>query len=564
MTVLRLQTILTLLLLQFAARSVARGGSSADSLFHLAELQFGQGAYSEALNLHMQALRGYEKSGDRYSETNSLLAVGKMHYYLQQRRTAFSWFATGLQRARHWRIDSVQIKALMNLGAICTEYNQPDSALLFFERATILLRSPSHRLSAKRKAWLLTNLYCTMSETWYKFKGNKRMAYRCVDEAERASRISNEYLALASTLIKRGQYNMLDGDCRTAEKLFRQALVLNRKAHATEEILYAMVLIADANSRCGKARAAFLLMRERQGIRDSIFKASTADNAARYAILYETERKDKANKLLAKEAQLSRLRLENEVKTRKIVLIASGCGLLLVLAGFLTAYHRYRRKKDAEMSRQLAAEQLLRFRAVIEGEERERVRVAREMHDGIGYLLSAARLNLSVVTPGTDDETVAVGNSMSLLDDAVQEVRTISHNLMPASLTELGLVPALRELCRKITEAGGVRATLESAGTPRGMDRTSEIALYRVVQEVVGNMLRHAQATAIQIYFCWEADRISLTLSDNGVGFDTRLVTRSSGIGWKNVYSRVAMLHGTVSVESASGMGSTICIQIPL
>lgn len=215
-----------------------------------------------------------------------------------------------------------------------------------------------------------------------------------------------------------------------------------------------------------------------------------------------------------------------------------------------------------ELQRLLSSEQsraLQRTFALIEGEERERIRLARDVHDGIGQTLTALRFNLARVA---DEEMRS--ELFDLLDDAIAEVRSIAYNLMPGVLLDFGLEAALEQLCAKMSDASHVRIQREIATLPVRMDAAREIALYRIAQEALTNALRYAEADVMKLVVCLYAENTALRLEihDNGKGFDSAASARGNGLS--NMRERAALFGGNVQVVSALGSGTRVVVEMPL
>lgn len=234
----------------------------------------------------------------------------------------------------------------------------------------------------------------------------------------------------------------------------------------------------------------------------------------------------------------------------------------LIVFSFSLAY-RFKLLKD-EGERLLIEKtelQVSRFKAVIEATENERKRIAQDLHDGLGQLLSTAKLNISSLDDSiAEDDRRQYNHAMDLIDEACQEVRSISHNMMPSTLIRMGLLPALKELADKANIPGQVSVKLVNHGLTGRLDESREIAIYRVIQEVVGNSLKFAEATQLTIEIKKNEDQLEVKITDNGKGFDTATINQSTGIGWRNIYSRVSMLNGQVKITSAAGKGT--CVEV--
>ncbi|HRH61478.1 MAG TPA: sensor histidine kinase, partial [Chitinophagaceae bacterium] len=223
-------------------------------------------------------------------------------------------------------------------------------------------------------------------------------------------------------------------------------------------------------------------------------------------------------------------------------------------------------KKEKEMQSAIMLQQELAAKAVLDAEEKERKRIASDLHDGVGQLMSAARMNLSAIKNQIQFEKDEHKNNfnkiVSLIDDSCNEVRTVSHNLMPNVLLKAGLAAAVREFLDKIDNRV-LQINFSSEGINKTTDANTETVLYRVIQECVNNVIKHAGATHLDISIIKDADGISATIEDNGRGFSTSDKNKSDGIGLKNIQSRIAFLKGTVEWDSSPGNGTVVAIHVP-
>lgn len=235
-------------------------------------------------------------------------------------------------------------------------------------------------------------------------------------------------------------------------------------------------------------------------------------------------------------------------------------GLLLVVAGI----RLYLRRQIKIRTRELQLEQGARIHAIFETEEKERKRIAGELHDGLGQLLSTAKLNVSGIGENLDaKDQVLYHNSLQLLDQACEEVRTISHNMMPGALIRMGLIVAVNELILKINDTEKLSVEYETEIQER-FSETIEITAYRIIQEALNNMVKHSGAKNIRLRIARRDDLLEITIADDGTGFEVSTMKESKGLGWKNMFSRVETLKGTIDVKSIPGKGTDIFISIPL
>jgi signal transduction histidine kinase len=219
---------------------------------------------------------------------------------------------------------------------------------------------------------------------------------------------------------------------------------------------------------------------------------------------------------------------------------------------------------DAEISTQKE----IRTKAILDAEEKERRRIAQDLHDGVGQLLSAAKLNLSNLESKllnqNEDQKLALQNALALVDDSVREVRTVSHNMMPNTLIKLGLGSAVREFITKLGNAPTLKVDLEIVGLDSRLDNQLETVLYRVIQEIINNIIKHAKASHISMQLIRHETELSVMIEDNGIGFDTKNLDNFEGIGLKGIITRIEFLNGSVHFDSSIGRGTTVIIDVPL
>lgn len=222
-------------------------------------------------------------------------------------------------------------------------------------------------------------------------------------------------------------------------------------------------------------------------------------------------------------------------------------------------------EQTAELLR--TTEALLRKNAEIEealfkGQTQERQRVASELHDNLGGLLAAARMSIKVLNPSqlTPREQQVYQNALDLISEAYQEVRLISHNLLPEELEKTGLLESLRRLVEKLNLNHSVRFHLDESGLTRRLGKQTEFHLYNICLELTNNILKHSGATEAHLRFNRQGDRVQLTVSDNGRGLQTG--ETPDGMGLKNIRTRVESIGGSLRIDSIPGGGTAFVITL--
>ena len=205
--------------------------------------------------------------------------------------------------------------------------------------------------------------------------------------------------------------------------------------------------------------------------------------------------------------------------------------------------------------------------AVIQTEEKERERFSKDMHDGIGPLLSTVKLYVNELgSPeiGNEEKKEFVEQVNKMLDDAVSSIREISNNLMPRVIHEYGLVKALEAFCQKVNQTGKIFVDFSATGIDSTLDKNVQLILFRVISELLTNTIKHAKAEHANIQLQKSDDNISLVFSDDGIGFDSKTVMekKTTGIGLKSIVSRIKSINGHCEITSNEGDGFKIVIDI--
>jgi two-component system NarL family sensor kinase len=277
---------------------------------------------------------------------------------------------------------------------------------------------------------------------------------------------------------------------------------------------------------------------------------------------YETDKKEQENILLQQQNQVQAL----ELGQRKIIIMALLTVVLLIAGISYLLYTRSRLRQQARMSETLRQQQTLRTQAVIEAEEHERQRLARELHDGIGQMLAATRRSLQVSDHAYQHTGAATTEPLTLIDESIRELRQLSHQMMPPSLRNKNLVEALTELLERISQSTAMNIHTSWTGMESTiLDKTQTLMLYRTVQEILSNTIRHANASEVHVELVSHDTELNLMVYDNGKGFDLEDVYAGGrGLGLKNIRSRIAYIGGELELDATPGNGTTYMINLPL
>jgi signal transduction histidine kinase len=374
---------------------------------------------------------------------------------------------------------------------------------------------------------------------------------------------------MAFSTVYLGKANLDLGNNVKALQEAEQALSYLETIQSPELKISANQLKAKALENMGKDKEAIAALHAAKLLADSLYQKEKTQITNEALVKYETQRikreKDEIatrNELMAKEIKLKSLEAESAKNATQVLALGGLLAFILLGsgAGFWYLKNQQKQKDQLALEREILTRQ--KFGEVIQAEENERTRIARDLHDGLGHLLSAAKLHLNAIENELAENASIINNATTIIDEAVVEVRAVSHNLMPASLTELGLVSALAELSRKTIRVGNLVVDFHHSPDFPRLASSVEVALYRAAQETLNNMLKHSQAKQIIINLHKTSQKIELQIADNGIGFDTENIKNSQGIGWKSIFSRIEMLQGEVMVNSEKDKGTTVKISV--
>jgi signal transduction histidine kinase len=213
---------------------------------------------------------------------------------------------------------------------------------------------------------------------------------------------------------------------------------------------------------------------------------------------------------------------------------------------------------------ELKAERTSRLRTVIDGQDQERHRLSRELHDGIGQSLIAVKLQLENAGEQTHSlMRASIDIAKGMIDQTIDEIRRVTNALLPAALNEFGLITALRTRCEEMATNAGLMFTFENNGSIDRLDDKSKTYLYRITQEAISNIIKHARASSMNIKLLRNGNEVNLIVSDNGKGFIFEPVRFAHRNGLQNIRERAALLNGTFEIRSRPDAGTTLQVTIP-
>ena len=256
---------------------------------------------------------------------------------------------------------------------------------------------------------------------------------------------------------------------------------------------------------------------------------------------------------IALEKKLTDIELE-KLRIRQQMYLGILVFTLLILVLLIIAYVNRRRISRLKVTEVSKNNHIDTLNALINGQELERVRIAQELHDGLGTMLSRTKI---LMGKGTTQESI-----IQMIDEACSEIRTISSNMQPNTLANFGLIGALEDF---VSKQNSTKPTIifQYFGEIIDLGMNKNLMIYRIIQELLTNSLKHANANEILIQIMFSPESLNLTVEDDGVGFDENDI-KTDNSGWNNIRSRINYLQGTLYLHTVSTTGTTVTVTIPL
>lgn len=348
-----------------------------------------------------------------------------------------------------------------------------------------------------------------------------------------------------------------------AEEQMLQAIAIAEASKINDGLSEGHYYLAEIYNAEGKTQEAYNHLLQSYDVEEILRSTDRTKDSRLLEVKYRTTQKDKE----IAERKLAEVKKDRLLKTKNIWIAGITLGSLLLAVLFLGGYKNYKHRQRLQEQKILAIEQGSRIellKATADGEEKERSRIAGNLHDGIGSIISAAKMNFSTLHTLESDKAV-FDKSMNLLNDAAFALRTTAHNLMPQMLLQEGLVAATKDFCERVSNSQSLAIEYQAYGNFVPQEKNVELFVYRIIQELVNNIIKHSEANRALVQLSRSNELLAITIEDNGKGIDRRAPGGgNNGTGLKNIEEKVRMLNGQLTVESSPGKGTQVYIEFDL
>ena len=510
------------------------------ALINLCMLNWNVGQFQEALNYGFESIKSAESNNNEQLLSKCFNNVALIYQEINDYTKAIPYNKKSYRIREKLGDKQGIVHSQNNLGICYKNLQIYDSAKFFYESAKTLAKEINDQNTISK----VNNNLGVIAIRQGAYNLAEKLLYEALayDQSALQNILTNN--SLAELFLETGAYEKALSHSMQSKLLLDQ---IDNQDHK-EDVYYYLANSLAKNNQTDSAAFYFNRLLE---VKESIFNEKSARVYNDLEVSYQTDKKEQ--QIALQEAKLQR---------NRILLIALLVILFLIIVLFIISRNQLKRKqlliqKEAELKVREAE-----INAVINSQEKERNRFARDLHDGFGQLISVLKLNLSQLKDYTskdlDKRQEVYKNGESVINEMYTELRNICFDLMPQTLIKKGLSTALKELGERISKSTGVVCEVLIFDNQKRLTEIEEVSLFRITQEWINNILKYAAADSITIQLTQDNEELTLTIEDNGIGFDDKQFFNGKGNGWKNIQTRLNLISGEFHLDSNAGMKGTM------
>lgn len=556
---------------------------------------FEQGRYLDAKAYNLQAIPLFDSIGYKAGIAACLVNLGNIELYLGNYERGMGYYIQGIESYEEMKDSEHLVMTFNNISTLFLNNQQAEKGILYAQKSNTLSRQIGDSVSLADSYINLANghlmngdsanhiFYSTQAfqiaqktnDLYNQILASNNIAqhYIQISNIDSADYFAQKTLELASgyknpyniceALSTMGRVAYKKGDLDIARNYLHEAEDISiryKLSNLRVRISYQLHIVENAAGsfrKAGEHLATYTILK------DSINTIETKKYVHLLEQKFENEKKERLI-----ESQQMAIGNQEEIISRNNLLFLAGMLILVLLATTIAFLFRTARQKSNihhEHVKRLKAEQIiLSTHAVVEGQEQERKRLSRELHDGVNGGLAAIRL-MATNYRKKNDRAIGFEDIETMVEELSTEVREISHNLMPGTLAKGSLKGSLEELVFRLNHSDQVDFELQVIGNIDKGGENTKFYAYRIIQELLKNVLHHARASSCILQLSEHEDSLNICVEDNGIGMTPKSIakSKSGGIGMKNIESRISYLNGSMETESSVGKGTSFYITIP-
>ncbi|TGD77154.1 tetratricopeptide repeat-containing sensor histidine kinase [Hymenobacter wooponensis] len=534
----------------------------------LAALANNQGNVYDRLGQYQQAVQQYLRASTyllRLRDDVTLQTVygnlGNSFLVLNQPKEAARYWRRAVAVRLPARPQPSLVPVYLQLAGLHLQNRQLDSAWVQLSQARRLMP----------QAELYTGEYYGTLGQYYLQQGELQAARQAFKQALEFASRKGAVGYQAKLLFGLGQVDEQAGNLAEARARMQRSMALAEELGDPQQQLSNLEALAALEERATDWLQALRYQKRIQALHDTLTNAAVRARVNTLETKYRTQQQAQELISLRREQavqqhELAQQRQLNALYLGLVAALTVVGGLGLVLVRHRQRLIRQRQELQRQQIQQLEQEKvLLKTEAMLQGQEEERSRLARDLHDGLGGMLSTVRLYLGalggrVVLP--DESARFFTQSVEHLDSSISELRRVARNMMPETLLRFGLVQALRDVCDATQQTGALQVQFQVHGLDERLDQRTEVVVFRIAQELLTNVIRHAQARSVIVQLMRHDTQLQLVVEDDGRGFQP--AAARAGVGLRSIQSRASYLNAHLDIQSGPGQGTSVTLEFSL
>jgi len=503
--------------------------------------------FDSGISFLLDAKNWFEKEGDQRSMATIQIKIANSNLNAGYQKKGYDEAKRALQMVESWNDTSLLVVALEAYTLACFNLGLAKEGLSAAKRQLALTMNKPLTIESVQNLLRISGFYNELDQPL------KAIPY-AKDVYNYGKKSNNPMMLLRAT--NRLSRVYLKAKMYPEARVYAlEILALSKGEKVTNDVLYAYETLSIIEAAYRNFEKALEYHVQYVNAVDSIHKYQIDSRFLEYETKFESDRKEK---------QI--LTLKGEKSRQELLMVIGLLGALVVVGLVLFLYWRVRVGRRIAENRvvQLQKErQVIATIALLKGQDEERSRLARDLHDGLGGMLSGLKFSLSNMKGNMilDQENAsAFQSSIGMLDNVISEMRRVAHSMMPEALVRFGLKEATQDLCDQVGKSSGVQVHFQAIGSDWNLEKSISVALFRIAQELLNNILKHAEASQIQVQLVKDENHISLTVEDNGKGFDPSEATQGAGL--TSIRTRTEALGGSFDIQSKPGEGSSFLVEV--
>lgn len=512
-----------------------------------------RGEYAKSLSFHLKSLKINDSLDNKAALATNYNDIGIVYKNLGEYQSALDSYSKANALVTELGMNKGIVMTLNNLGTIYEALNQHENALKYYNRA----------YAKAQEFGIVEGLSVSLSNIGelYANKGDRSRALFHFREALKIDELTGDLVGSAVTRLNMAAMFLGEKQWDSAVYHYNKTRVVAEQYNSYDLLTKVYNGLTRLYEEQGDYKNALGMYKLARNAQDSVYNEIAAKQLAEMKSRFQALQKDREIDQLKTDNLLNELKIREQRADRYALLIFFGFAALVTVM----LVRRHQTRQEQKHNLEIIKQRDKHLSALVEVQENERKELAKELHDGVGQMLSGLRLGLSTLKVSLDKSnlnTFNINDLLNALDQTVTEVRGISHRMMPRILQEEGLVPAIQDMLEKSFKFSQVEWVFEHFGLKERYPENLEISLFRICQELVNNIIKHSEATKVNVQLVQNQGYLILFVEDNGRGFLND--SSDKGIGLLNISTRLKNLHGEFKMEPSPESGITATIRIPI